>query len=351
MSLFCVPQSQNDLVRNNDYNKAMLQAQSISVSSNYILGINITAEEIILAYGNQSGIISERSSFKPEANQSFQNFLGLVSQHSDKLLNIARAQHLPLPERISVSVAGNYDSQLGVVISSRDFPAWKGEPLKSQLQLLFNLPVYIEKNATAGAQAESLFGIAQDLRDFMFIDLGHRLSMAFSTQAKIISPKNPHGGAIGRVRLCQGKDTGNELPPTLNELCSAPGIVQQALTTQLSHWDPEVSIYQIINAARNADPYAIEILSKAGTSLGHHLAPYIHLLRPEAIVLGFPGALAGEIFSEPVFKAAQDSAGLGLDEMPKIIPSALGNRLPDLQALAPAIYTSRHQTGNNSNNR
>jgi predicted NBD/HSP70 family sugar kinase len=343
MSLFCVPQSQNDLARNNDYNKAMLQAQRINVSSNYILGINITAEEIILAYGNQSGIISERSSFKPEANLSFQSFIGLVSQHSDKLLNIARAQHLPLPERVSVSIAGNYDPQLGILISSRDFPAWKNEPLKSQLQLLFNLPVYIEKSATAGAQAESLFGVAQDLRDFMFIDLGHNLSMAFSAHGRIFSSLNPHAGAIGRVRFCQDMGASNEYTPTLSELCGSAGIVQQALTSQVSHWDPDVSIYQIINAARNADPYAIEILSKAGTNLGHHLAPYIHLLRQEAIILGFPGALAGEIFSEPVFKAAQDSTGLGLDEMPKIIPSALGNRLPDLQALAPAIYATRSQ--------
>jgi len=320
----------------------MLQAQKAGAYANYILGMNITAEETILVYGNQSGIISERISFKPEVNQSFQNFLALISQHSDKLLNLARAQHLPLPERVSVSIAGNYDAQQGILISSRDFPAWKNEPLKSQLQLLFNLPVFVEKNAVAGAQAEKLFGAAQDLRDFVFIDLGHNLSMAFSAQGKIFSPSNPHAGAVGRVRLCQESDTSGEGPLTLNEQCSSVGIVRQALATQASHWDPQVTVYQIINAARNDDPYAIEILGKAGASLGHHLAPYIHLLRPEAIILGFPASLAGEIFSEAVFKAAQQSTGLGLDEMPRVIPSPLGTRLPELQAIAPSIHATRY---------
>lgn len=42
----------------------MLQAQKAGAYANYILGMNITAEETILVYGNQSGIISERISFK-----------------------------------------------------------------------------------------------------------------------------------------------------------------------------------------------------------------------------------------------------------------------------------------------
>ena len=326
----------------------MLQATNINTYANYILGLNITTEEIILVYGNQSGIISERLSFKAEANQSFQSVLGLISQHSDKLLNIVRAQHLPLPELISVSIAANYDSQQGIIISSRDFPAWKNETLKFQLQLLFNLPVHIEKVATAGAQAESLFGITQDMDDFLFIDFGHNISMAFSSQSEIISLNNPHAGAIGRLRLHQDNAPTSERPLTLNELCSAPGIVQQALTSQSSHWDPNVTIYQIINAAKNNDPYAIEIVTNAGMTLGLNLAPYIHLLRPEVIVLGFPNALANEIFSEAVFKAAHQSTNLGLEEMPKIIPSALGNRLPELQALAPATIATRNQAKNNA---
>lgn len=322
----------------------MLQAPKPSAYANYILGLNISAEEIILVYGNQSGIISERLSFLAEAEQSFQNFITLISQHSDKLLNITQAQRLPLPELISVSIAGNYDPKQGILISSRDFSAWKNEALKSQLQLLFNLPVHIEKAATAGARAESLFGTAQNLNDFLFIDLGHNISMAFSSQNVISNPGNPQAGAIGRVKPYQNSTQTGQIPLTLNELCSAPGIVQQALLTQSSHWDPNVTIYQIINAARNDDPYAIEILAIAGATLGDNLTPYIHLFRPEAIILGFPGALAGTVFSEAVFKAAHQSSNLGLDEMPEIIPSILGNRLPDLQALAPAIYATRNQS-------
>lgn len=327
-----------------DYNDVMLKRSSAPLSSGYILGFKMDAEGVNIAYGNHSGIISERAGFKPDTTQSFQSFLGLISQHSDKLLNIIQAQHLPLPELVSISIAGSYNAQQGLLTSSRDFPSWKNEPLKSQFQLLFNLPTIIEKSADAGALAEMLFGTAQNLKDFSFIDLGPNISLANVINTKLQAPVNPHAGLIGRNKLPQFKKEAEDYIPSLNDLCSSAGIVAQAISTQASHWDPEVSIYQIINAALNDDPYAVELLAEAGTALGQGLAPYIHLLRQDMILIGFPLCLAGELFSEPVFKAAQMSTGLGLEEMPKIIGSALGNRLPELQALAPAIHAVRHQT-------
>lgn len=327
-----------------DYNEAMLQTPKMSPYSSYILGFKVDAEAVNMVYGSQSGIISERVSFNLDPGQSFQSFLGLISEHSDKLLNIVQAQHMPLPELTSLSIAGSYNAQQGLLVSARDFPAWKNEALKSQFQLLFNLPVYIEKHAKAGAIAEMLFGAAQDVKDFSFLDLSTGITMETVINNKPQSPTTAHAGAIGRLRLAHLKASPETLAPTLNELCSAPGIVTQALVKQSAHWDPETTIYQIINAAKNDDPYAIDLLAEAGNILGQSLAPYIHLLRQDLLVIGFPLCLAGTLFSEPVFKAAQAATGLGLDEMPKILPSSLGNRLSELQALAPAIYAIRNQT-------
>lgn len=327
-----------------DYNEDMLQTPRVSPYSSYIIGFKLDAEAVNIVYGSQSGIISERIRFVFDPTQSFQSFLAMVSQHSDKLLNIVQAQHLPLPELASLSVTGSYNAPQGLLVSSRDFPAWKNETIKSQFQLLFNLPIYIEKHAKAGAIAEMLFGAAQESKDFSFLDMGTSLSLANIINGQLQAPSNAHAGAIGRLRLPSLKTHPDDPAPTLNEFCSASGIVAQALRKQAAHWDPETTIYQIINAAQNDDPYAIELLAEAGTILGQSLAPYIHLMRQEMIILGFPLCLAGSLFSEPVFKAAQAATGLGLDEMPKILASPLANRLPELQALAPAIHAVRNQT-------
>lgn len=322
----------------------MLQTPKVSPYSSYILGFKVDAEAVNIVYGSPSGIISERVSFSIDPGLSFQSFLSLISQHSDKLLNLIQAQHMPLPELTSLSILGSYNAQQGLLVSARDFPTWKNEALKSQFQLLFNLPVYIEKHAKAGAIAETFFGTAQGVKNFSFLDFSTGISMESALNNTPQSPGSAHAGAIGRLRLTQHKTTPEMLAPTLNELCSASGIVSQALAKQSAHWDPETTIYQIINAAQNDDPYAIDLLTEAGNILGQNLAPYIHLLRQDLLVIGFPLCLAGTLFSEPVFKAAQAATGLGLDEMPKILPSSLGNRLPELQALAPAIYAIRHQT-------
>lgn len=327
-----------------DYNEAMLQTPKVSPYSSYVIGFKVDAEAVNIVYGSQSGIISERVSFSLDPGQSFQSFLSLLSQQSDKLLNIVQAQHLPLPELASLSITGNYNTQQGFLVSARDFPAWKNESLKSQFQLLFNLPIHIEKHAKAGAIAEMFFGAAQEVKDFSFLDLGTSITLASVVNGIPETPGSAYAGAIGRLRLTQFKESLEAQAPTLNDLCSAKGIVNQALIKQSTHWDPETNIYQIINAAQNDDPYAIDLLNEAGNILGQGLAPYIHLLRQELLVIGFPLCLAGKHFSEPVFKAAQAATGLGLDEMPKILPSNLGNRLPELQALAPAIYAIRNQT-------
>lgn len=319
----------------------MFQTTQTTGYSSYILGFNIKAEGVSIVYGNHSGIISEKTRFAVSPDQSFQSFLGQVSQHSDKLLNVIQAQHLPLPDQVSISVAGSYNAQQGILFGSRDFPGWKNEALRSQFQLLFNLPVYIERSAEAGAIAEMLFGSTRDYKDFVFLDLGANISLANVFNAALQRPTSPHAGFIGRAKLLHMKTETDDNIPTLNEISSPAGIVNQALKTQASHWNPEVTIYQIINAIQNDDPYAIELLEKAGSVLGQALAPFIHQIRPECMVIGFPLCLAGELFSDTVFKSAQVVCGLGLEEMPRVIPSALGNRLPELQALAPAILATK----------
>ena len=140
----------------------MFQTTQTTGYSSYILGFNIKAEGVSIVYGNHSGIISEKTRFAVSPDLSFQSFLGQVSQHSDKLLNVIQAQHLPLPDQVSISVAGSYNAQQGILFGSRDFPGWKNEALRSQFQLLFNLPVYVERSAEAGAIAEMLFGSTRD---------------------------------------------------------------------------------------------------------------------------------------------------------------------------------------------
>jgi predicted NBD/HSP70 family sugar kinase len=75
-------------------------------TSNHILGINIDSQRILLVYGNLSGLISERLEFASPSSAPFPAFLSELSSHADRLLMITQAQRLPLPDVVSVSVAG-----------------------------------------------------------------------------------------------------------------------------------------------------------------------------------------------------------------------------------------------------
>ena len=124
----------------------MPATEPILTSANSILGLNLDGERLLIVYGSPSGLVHERLSVSIPASRSFQAILKLITTSADRLLMITQAQRLPLPDCVSVSITGNYDPLSGILESSSDFQEWKSEPLKSQLGLRFNLPVFIEQD-------------------------------------------------------------------------------------------------------------------------------------------------------------------------------------------------------------
>ena len=116
-----------------------------SSSSNNILGINLDGEKLLVVYGNPNGMVYERLVVPVPEDASFAAVVELIMLQADKLLTLTQAQHLPLPDHVSVAVSGNLDFESGVVLSAEDFPEWKQEPVRTQLSVRFNLPVTVEQ--------------------------------------------------------------------------------------------------------------------------------------------------------------------------------------------------------------
>src|SRR5690606_42147594 len=170
-------------------------------AGNAILGVNIDSDRVLLVYGTPSGMRSEKLSYPSPRQESFQTMLSEISSHADRLLMIAQAQRLPLPDVISVSVCGNYDTQTNIHISAADLPLWKSEPLRSQLGLRFNLPVYVESKANAGLLAELLFDSISDQDQNIYLSFHPRIRLAIFSNGKLYTCVGGVSGAIGNQQL------------------------------------------------------------------------------------------------------------------------------------------------------
>ncbi len=315
-------------------------------SANSILAINLDGERLLIVYGSPSGMVQERFTVGIPASRSFPAVLELITSSADRLLMITQAQRLPLPDCVSVSVTGNYDSLNGTLESSPDFPEWKSEPLKSQLGLRFNLPIFIEQRPTAGLLAEMLFGPNDAGGTQIYLSFNPTLRASFSLNGAIYQSPAGSAGAIGKILVVEPPDPRLNRPLTLNDYVSLTGLARQALRLQPSHWDLNTTGSQIIQAASDGDPYAIDLIDQVAKMLGEHLAPLIHLLRPRQITIAYPMSLVAANFLPPLRAAAADASGLGGLELPQFSASAFAHRQPELEALAPAVSALRRRASN-----
>lgn len=280
------------------------------------------------------------------ASKSFPSILEHVTSTADRLLMITQAQRLPLPDCVSVSVTGNYDALSGTLENSPDFPEWKSEPLKSQLGLRFNLPIFVEQRANAGLIAEMLFGAGDTGGSQMYLSFSPILRASFSLNGVLYQSLAGSAGGIGRIFVSDTPDPRLNRPLTLNDFVCLNGLAFQALRLQPSHWDLATTGSQVLQAASEGDPYAIELVEQAARILGENLSSLIHLLRPRQITIAYPVSLVAANFLPPLRAAAAAATGLGGLELPQIIASQFGHRQPELEALAPAVSALRLRAGN-----
>jgi len=310
-------------------------------AGNYILGVNIDSERTLLVYGSPTGTISEKLSFPSPRQDSFQTMLSEISSHADRLLMITQAQRLPLPDVISVSVCGNYDTQTNILTSSADFPLWKSEALRSQLGLRFNLPVYVESKANAGLLAELLFGSISDQDQTVYASFQPRIRLAIFSNGKLYSTAGGLSGAIGNLQLIDDQ-LGNEGQTVyLNDVASAAGLLKFAQFRHPNHWDADAVPDDILSCVLSEDPYGVEVVAEAARVFGQQLQTLIHGLRPTNLIVGYPFNLFGDHWLQPMTEAIASSTGLSSAQLPRIFASALGTRQPELEALAPAIIALR----------
>jgi len=93
----------------------------------------------------------------------------------------------------------------------------------------------------------------------------------------------------------------------------------------------------VIEAARQNDEVAFDIIKGAAMNLGVRIAYLVNLFNPEAVVVGGGIEKAGDMVLEPIVKVVKKLAQSGPANIVKIIPSSLGDDVVSLGAVSLAI--------------
>jgi predicted NBD/HSP70 family sugar kinase len=179
---------------------------------------------------------------------------------------------------------------------------------------LFDLPVFVENDANAAALGEYYFGVAREVKNFIYLSADVGLGGGIVLDGKLFRGHSGYAGEVGHMTI-----EPNGLPCSCGRrgcwetLVGVCGIVRQiqvklqngatSLIRDLVEGDlNNITFEQVVAAAEAGDAIALNALYNVAKWLGIGIANLVNVFNPEMVVLG--GGLArGSKLWEPVLAA------------------------------------------------
>lgn len=168
---------------------------------------------------------------------------------------------------------------------------WQSVGFKEDWEVRFEMPVYVENEAHAGAIAAHHLGEPRGVRDLIYLSLGVGLSSGVFVDGGLLRGCDGYAGQVGHTpfvadgHLCGCGRRGcwvTEIGALgVVRKLRAAGVEVAASAERNLDWLPEVCA-----AGRAGDARVLEALAEEGRQIGEGLSQLIQIFNPSRVVLG-----------------------------------------------------------------
>lgn len=298
-------------------------------NARYVIGVDLGATHIITLLMNLEGKIISRQNRRldvigrpKEAIEAVRNMVFEVTSksrvHEEDILGVGLTIPAPL-----------HDDQTGTFLTYY-MPAWKGIRPAEEIGRSLRLPIYLENDANAGAIAEKWWGMGKGYDSLAYIKIGTGVGSGLVINNEIYRGYSGSAGEIGHTtietkgRLCRCGNHG-----CIESYVGLPGILMDAREGLAN--DPawtgkleNLTMDQIIQAARDGNAVCLNLIHNAGRYLGVGIANLINLVNPGLIILGGDLTDAGDMLMDSVFSSMRERTIPFESHFEKIIIGELG---------------------------
>jgi glucokinase-like ROK family protein len=249
------------------------------------------------------------------------------------------------PLGVGVGVPGLVDLREGMLRLAPNL-GWKNTPLRLMWTQRFNLPVFVENDGNAAALGEYYFGVARGINNFIYLNAGVGLGAGVLIGGKLFRGSHGYAAEIGHMTL----DPNGELCGCGKRGCLetmvGPRTMLRRVREALAHGGhsrllpkggqslEEITVDQVVEAARQGDATSLAALQEVGKYLGIGIANLTNIFNPQMVVLGGTLNSASDILL-PIVEEVVAANALGIvSEDVKIIPSAHGTEACVMGAVA-----------------
>lgn len=253
------------------------------------IGLDIGGTKMAFVVADRDGNICEETTIPTLSDNQYEVTLDRIAQQVNQYLS--RFEHI---KGIGIAVPGPVDSQTGIALNAVNL-SWHNVPVSNGIQqrLTHPLRIYVENDVNVGAIGEQLFGVAQNISNYVYLAIGTGIGGAVMLNNKIMRGASNSEMEIGHVSIdpIHGRQCTCGLRGCVEMSISGKGFVANAMQhyadyPQTSIPEDTITTHEIIKWAREGDPLAQFVINEAATVLGIACAWCTNLFNPSQIILG-----------------------------------------------------------------
>ncbi|MCX6601202.1 MAG: ROK family protein [bacterium] len=304
------------------------------MSENLALGLDIGGTNIKAALVRKDGELVDHIVTSTPQRRDPPEVVAVAANTARALLARTRAE----PSGMGIAAAGPVDLSGEHVICAPAFPTWNNTPLRAALSEAMGLPAVLGNDVDAFGLAEHRWGAAVGLRHFIAVAVGTGVGGAIFIDGKLY--RGAQGGAseLGFTVISPNGPAVFERPGVLEGYIGRHGFDEIVLKHFPTGEVPNPR--RVTELAAQGDARARRVHSEVAGYLAEAAASWLHILNPEAIILG-GGTLAGADFFFEEFERKLRARALPLHTQNlKILSSRLGY-LSGVQGAAALWFSSQ----------
>jgi glucokinase-like ROK family protein len=208
---------------------------------------------------------------------------------------------------IGMGVPGPVEFKTARAISPPIMPGWHLFPIREYLEAEFGWPVFVDNEVNLMALGSRWAGPGRDVENFIFVKIGTGIGCGIICQGQIYRGADGSAGDIGHIEvtnepvICRCGNVGC-LEAVAGGAALARAAQEAALEGRSIHLTRMLSEKGTLSAADVGvvlgfgDPFAVELVRRAGATIGHVLASLVNFYNPSLIIIGGGVSKLGDIF-------------------------------------------------------
>lgn len=296
------------------------------------IGIDIGGTHTKLAIVSEDGEIGQIETLRTASRAESNEYLDQLVQ------SIARFADQGALKGIGLAVPGFLSNNRRSIRYNPNTPALVGVDFVDLLDR-FHLPVWLEQDLNVPTIAEYYFGEFRGAPRLMTASIGTGLGAGFMIEDRVLDFSGSTIGDTGHIILePDGPTCTAGCHGCAEALIATPNI--ERLAKKYEHDQSRgIKAHEVIAAAREAQPWAMEIINQIGNWLGQWLASLAPIFLPSHILLCGGVAEVGEVLREKAERRFRELTGPEYAHC-VIAISRFGGRAGVIGAAAPFLTKS-----------